>query len=213
VRFLALPHFLRSSGSGTGSTQPRENNCHLKLYNLGIHSDMKYTANKLTGANLCRVLRIRCFGFKTIQFGETPTFRTKMSPSSISKNKPSNEQEDSGDKHGVLLDVEDGIVLVRNVGPSPNHLASPRRRYYSSYCALRGGELFANLTMPTAALQILFHTPLTLSSFTADTNLMLRAEPSADFTLLWVVNFFLCVPLSINNVREQNVLQTNFMRR
>jgi hypothetical protein len=26
VRFLALPHFLRSSGSGTGSTQPREDN-------------------------------------------------------------------------------------------------------------------------------------------------------------------------------------------
>jgi hypothetical protein len=27
VRFLALPVFLRSSGSGTGSTQPREYNC------------------------------------------------------------------------------------------------------------------------------------------------------------------------------------------
>jgi hypothetical protein len=26
VRFPALPHFLRSSGSGTGSTQPREYN-------------------------------------------------------------------------------------------------------------------------------------------------------------------------------------------
>jgi hypothetical protein len=26
VRFPALPHFLRSSGSGTGSTQPREDN-------------------------------------------------------------------------------------------------------------------------------------------------------------------------------------------
>jgi hypothetical protein len=26
VRFAALPHFLRSSGSGTGSTQPREYN-------------------------------------------------------------------------------------------------------------------------------------------------------------------------------------------
>jgi hypothetical protein len=26
VRFLALPDFLRSSGSGTGSTQPREDN-------------------------------------------------------------------------------------------------------------------------------------------------------------------------------------------
>jgi hypothetical protein len=26
VRFLALPHFLSSSGSGTGSTQPREYN-------------------------------------------------------------------------------------------------------------------------------------------------------------------------------------------
>jgi hypothetical protein len=27
VRFPALPDFLRSSGSGTGSTQPREDNC------------------------------------------------------------------------------------------------------------------------------------------------------------------------------------------
>jgi hypothetical protein len=27
VRFLALPHFLRSKGSGTGSTQSREDNC------------------------------------------------------------------------------------------------------------------------------------------------------------------------------------------
>jgi hypothetical protein len=26
VRFPALPHFLRSSGSGTGTTQPREFN-------------------------------------------------------------------------------------------------------------------------------------------------------------------------------------------
>jgi hypothetical protein len=26
VRFPALPHFLRNSGSGTGSTQPREYN-------------------------------------------------------------------------------------------------------------------------------------------------------------------------------------------
>jgi hypothetical protein len=26
VRFPALPNFLRSSGSGTGSTQPREDN-------------------------------------------------------------------------------------------------------------------------------------------------------------------------------------------
>jgi hypothetical protein len=27
VRFPALSHFLRSSGSGTGSTEPREYNC------------------------------------------------------------------------------------------------------------------------------------------------------------------------------------------
>jgi hypothetical protein len=38
VRFPALPHFLRSSGSGTGSTQPREELLERKSSGAGLEN-------------------------------------------------------------------------------------------------------------------------------------------------------------------------------